>query len=98
MEMSLQGDQLTIHLQGKIYVEQATTLREAVFEHLNGPCNSVIIDFKHVDFIDSSGLGVVVAIHKRLVSKHGRLTNKNIHGSVKKLFEMTRLDKVLNIE
>ena len=57
-----------------------------------------IIDLGGVDYIDSSGLGTLVAIHKRALQNGGSVVIKGLHGLVKDLFELTRLDKVFEIQ
>ena len=60
--------------------------------------NMFIVDLGAVDYIDSSGLGTLVAIHKRALQNGGCVVIKGLHGLVKDLFEMTRLNKVFEIQ
>ena len=57
-----------------------------------------IIDLGGVDYIDSSGLGTLVSIQKQALQHGGGVTLKGIHGLVKDVFELTRLDKVFKIQ
>ena len=57
-----------------------------------------IIDFAGVDYIDSSGLGMLVAIRKRALENGGSIVIKGLHGLIKDLFVLTRLDKVFEIK
>lgn len=64
---------------------------------LNSDKDKVIIDLSEVDYIDSAGLGSLVAI-----LKDARLNNKALYlmapkQAVMRVFEMTRLDKVFSI-
>ena len=58
----------------------------------------MLLDLEKVDYIDSSGLGVLVAINKRTLQNRGKLIIKGINGLVKELFELTRLTKVFEIQ
>ena len=60
--------------------------------------NNFLLDLEKVDYIDSSGLGVLVAINKRTLQNRGKLIIKGINGLVKELFELTRLTKVFEIQ
>ena len=57
-----------------------------------------IFDFSSCSFIDSTGLGAIVSIYKKCVEKNGSLKLKSLGPEVKKLFQLTRLDRVFEIE
>lgn len=52
----------------------------------------VVLDLAAVEFLDSSGLGAVVAAMKEL--GRGRLELAGLHGAVEKVFRLTRMDSV----
>lgn len=54
-----------------------------------------IIDFKHVDFIDSSGLGSIISITKRVQDLRGAVTLVAVQDSAKKVFKITHADHFL---
>ncbi len=56
----------------------------------------VILDLAHVNFIDSSGLGAIVAIMKLLDPQH-RLELASLSPTVEKVFRLTRMDSVFLI-
>lgn len=92
------GEQIDISLEGKIYGDQATLLREELFPYTEkGLCN-FIFHFDNVDYIDSSGLGVLVAIQKRAIQNGGRVKIKGLKEELKDLFELTGLTKVFDIQ
>jgi anti-sigma B factor antagonist len=99
METSLDNVTNTakIILTGKIYVEEATEIREKLLQYMDDGLYSFIFDFSAVEYIDSSGLGVLVAVQKKSNQKGGRVTIQGLKGEVKELFELTRLTKVLDI-
>ena len=49
-----------------------------------------IMNMKNVEYIDSSGLGTLVAIQKRALQNGGNVIIKNPIGLVKDLFQLTR--------
>jgi len=53
----------------------------------------IVLDLSRVDFIDSSGLGAIVASLKRL-GGHGSLSLCGIRGPIVSLFKLTRMDRV----
>ncbi|RMD93439.1 MAG: anti-sigma factor antagonist [Alphaproteobacteria bacterium] len=56
----------------------------------------VILDLGAVEFLDSSGLGAVVAVMKELAPER-RLELAGLHGAVEKVFRLTRMDKVFKV-
>ena len=67
-------------------------LREAV----QGGPPRVVLDLSDVDFIDSSGLGAIVAAAKLIAPAH-RLELAALRPNVAKVFELTRMDRIFAI-
>ena len=61
----------------------------------NGP-HRVILDLSNVNFLDSSGLGSVVAVMKQLGSER-HLEIAGLTAAVAKVFKLTRMDSVFII-
>ena len=97
-EVDVKENQVLISFSGSIYVEEAARIRSNLIEYIEKGHKNFIIDLGGVDYIDSSGLGTLVNIHRRSMQKGGSLVITGIHGLVKELFEMTRLDTVLDIQ
>jgi anti-sigma B factor antagonist len=55
---------------------------------------SVVLDLAGVDFIDSVGLGVIVAVAKRVLAHGGRFRLARVDDRVWSVFELVGLDKV----
>ena len=62
-------------------------------EHGDGP---VILDLSRVDFIDSSGLGAIVAVMKFLAPAR-KLELAALTPNVERVFHLTRMDSVFPI-
>lgn len=91
-------NQVIVELTGSMYVEGAELLREKLIKYMEDGQKHFLIKMAKVDYIDSSGLGVLVSIHKRTRQANGSLVISGIAGFVKELFELTRLDKVFTME
>ena len=74
----------------------APDFREEVFRLLDGDARRVVVDLSRVDFLDSSGLGALVAIMKRL-GEPGALEITGLGRPVRKVFELTRMVEVFTI-
>jgi anti-sigma B factor antagonist len=58
----------------------------------------VVVDLGAVDFIDSSGLGVLVGGLKRMRERDGAIVLRNMSLSTKKVFDITGLTELFSIE
>lgn len=96
-EIKVTDQQVVVNLSGSIYVEEAAQIRERLIGYIDSGHNTFLIDLGNVDYIDSSGLGTLVAIQKRALQNGGSVIIKGIRGLVKDLFELTRLTKVFEI-
>ena len=97
-EICVVQNQVLVNLPSRIYTEEATELRERLLSHIEGGHKNFVINFSQVESIDCSGLGTLVAIHKKAMHHGGGITIKGLHGASKDLFELTRLDKVFDIQ
>lgn len=96
-EEVISSSQVELMLSGKIYVDEAAVIRENLLQHLAQGRIHFLIDMSQVSYIDSSGLGVLVAIQKRALEQHGEVVLRGLYGAVKEIFELTRLTKVFEI-
>lgn len=96
-QIFIDGTNVNVRLTGEVYVQEATILREQLIQQVEKGLKRFVIDLSGVNYIDSSGLGVLVAIQKRAVQNGGSVTIKGLKGNVKELFELTRLTKVFTI-
>ena len=89
--------QVVVTLSGKIYVEDAAAIRENLLQYINQGHKNFLISLEQVNYIDSSGLGVLVAVQKRALENGGQVVLSGLHGAVRELFELTRLTRVFDI-
>ncbi|MCY3699299.1 MAG: STAS domain-containing protein [Gemmatimonadetes bacterium] len=83
------GGQLTINNRGEF--------KERVLARLAGGDTDFVIDFTAADYIDSSGLGVLVSLSKHIRDAGGRLTLAGLNEDLQRLFALTRLDSLFEI-
>lgn len=72
--------------------------KELIFAEINEGSRKIVISFEQVDYIDSSFLGALVAILKSLLPLGGKLILIELNDDIRNLFEMTRLDKIFNLQ
>lgn len=88
----------TITLSGNLYVESVARLREDVLQCIEQGKIHFVFDMNKLEYIDSAGLGVLITVQKRVLQRGGGVVIRGLKGVVRELFELTRLDKVFDIE
>ncbi len=66
-------------------------------EPIIGDAAQVVLDLSRVDFVDSAGLGGIVWFLKQLASQGGDLTVCGVNSSVRALFELIRMHRLVAI-
>jgi anti-sigma B factor antagonist len=84
-------------VQGEVDVYTAPRLREKLVELVSQGRHEIIVNLDGVDFLDSTGLGVLVGGLKRLRSHDGDLGLVCTQQRILKVFEITGLTKVFTI-
>jgi len=72
-------------------------LSETVLDELERGEKKFLIDFSQTGYIDSSGLGVLVSLSKKIREQGGELRLANLNDDLKTLFELTKLDTLFQI-
>jgi anti-sigma B factor antagonist len=85
---------LVVSVVGDIDVATSPVLRGVLYEHAGGDAASMIVDLTGVDFIDSTGLSVLVGTFKRLRQRGATMALVCRHERVLRIFRLTALDRI----
>jgi anti-sigma B factor antagonist len=102
MELGLEVDDTrspytVLAVKGEVDVYTAPRLREKLVELASQGKRQIVVDLEGVEFLDSTGLGVLVGGLKRLRSNEGDLALVCTQTRILKVFEITGLTKVFTI-
>ncbi|MEH2288756.1 STAS domain-containing protein [Nostoc sp.] len=86
-----------IKLSGNLNATTSQDFRQKITDILENGAKIVLVDFKDVTFMDSSGLGALVLAFKTLRAADTKLVLCSINEQVRILFELTNMDKVFEI-
>jgi anti-anti-sigma factor len=97
IQVESQPDYQIIHIRGKITFENCPMLQDRLDAILNEGVRRIEIDFAAVPFIDSSGVGEVLRLFKKMKESGGELILTNPNKKLRALFVMYRFDQFMKI-
>jgi anti-sigma B factor antagonist len=86
-----------VKVEGQMVVGNRQELKDLVFAALDKGDRRILIDFSQTGYIDSSGLGALVSISKRVREAGGELRLSGLNEDLRSLFELTKLDTLFAI-
>lgn len=90
---------LTAHLIGEIDHHSARGIREEIDEAAGRARPAqLILDFRDVTFMDSSGIGLVMGRYALMRELGGELMVENMPGHIQKVMRLAGLEKITNME
>jgi anti-sigma B factor antagonist len=97
IQVESRGDRRIVHIKGKITFEYCPVLQSRLDSIVDAGIREVVIDFKDVPFIDSSGVGEVLRLYKRLRELNGEVVLANPNQKLMDLFSMYRFQQFMTI-
>jgi stage II sporulation protein AA (anti-sigma F factor antagonist) len=89
---------LTIYLKGEIDHHNCSIIRGKIDDIIDKEKGrTLILDFNEVTFMDSSGIGVVLGRYKKMLSLGGRVFIEGAGGYIKKIFVLSGIDRIIDI-
>jgi anti-sigma B factor antagonist len=96
-QTSKENDVVVVDVDGQLIVGNRPELKQKVLDELESGERKFLIDFANTGYIDSSGLGVLVSLSKKIREQSGELRLANLNEDLRTLFELTKLDTLFNI-
>lgn len=92
------GRCLTINFDGEIdhhtCLEIARKTDDVIRKYLP---QKVVFDFENVEFMDSSGIGMLLGRYKQLIRFGGKAEMRNLNNDMKRIFTMSGIFKIIPI-
>ena len=92
-----QGDISVVEIDGQLIVANRQDLKQMMLDALDGGARKLLVDFTKTGYIDSSGLGVLVSLSKKIREQGGELRLAALNDDLRTLFELTKLDTLFQI-
>ncbi|MGL4225541.1 MAG: STAS domain-containing protein [Vibrio sp.] len=91
------GVEIVVPVVRRLDASVAVAFKQQVLDVIGANNHHLLLDFSHVDFIDSSCLGALVSILKSLNGK-GDLVLCSLNSNILNLFKLTRMDRIFSIK
>ena len=92
-----EGNIATVHLDGEIDMDVTEKAKEVIM-HLIEAKKEVHLNLKEVQYMDSSGISVLIERHQKAMELGTKVTLKEISKSVLKVIMMAKLEQILNLD
>ena len=86
-----------VQVEGQLIVGNRQELKDLVQAALDKGERRILIDFSRTGYIDSSGLGALVSVSRKIREAGGELRLSGLNEDLRSLFELTKLDTLFAI-
>ena len=95
----ISGKVLISCIRGDVDHHSALPLRQAIDKSMKAfDCSDLVMDFSGVDFMDSSGIGLVMGRYKAAKAYGGKITVSGASSQIKKVMKLAGLERLASIE
>ena len=92
-----EGNISTVHLDGEIDMDVTEKAKEVIFPVIDSG-KEVHLNLSQVQYMDSSGISVLIESHQRALEKNTKVIIKDVSKSVLKVIMMAKLEQILNLD
>lgn len=87
-----------VKLEGDLDVSNAEKLKAHLNEIYENKNLDIKLNLENLDYIDSTGLGIIIGMLKKLKTNNQEIHIKKPKKNVEKIFDITGLNKIFNME
>ncbi len=99
VKITVNGEVVTAFLDGEIDHHSASVIRNEIDAEIEKNCPEVLImDFRDVSFMDSSGIGLVMGRYKMMKPLGGELHVSNTSPQIYKVMKLAGLDRLAKMD
>ncbi len=88
----IQDDINIYRLKGRLDSNTSQRLEKKLFQAISDGSKRMIVDFKELNYISSSGLRIIFKANKALIREDGRIILCSMQKYVREIFKMTGID------
>lgn len=99
LENKRQGSSLIVHLSGDLDHHSASQVRKEMDKLLSDiAIKELILDMRGLEFMDSSGIGVLMGRYRMMSKRGGRMRVCNLSSQVRRVFKVSGLYRIIDME
>jgi anti-sigma B factor antagonist len=87
-----------VTVRGRLIMQHGAKLQDEVKRQVSEGARRVLVDMTEVDYIDSFGLGQMVACMKALGEQKGKIRFAGLSDKVRKLIDISAVYKILDLD
>ena len=91
------GNIATVYLDGEIDMDVTEKAKELIMPLIEAK-KEVHLNLKDVQYMDSSGISVLIESHQKALEKNNKVIIKDVSKSVLKVIMMAKLEQILNLD
>jgi anti-sigma B factor antagonist len=96
-DLRQRGDGTVVVLRGDVDLHHSPALHARLVELAGQRPKRLMLDLSEVPYMDSSGVGTLVEVFRRVTAYNGKLVLFGLSSRVRSVFEITRLDRFFTI-
>lgn len=86
---------LIVRIEGELDQHRAQELRKEIDRRINMGCDNLIFDFSELEFMDSSGIGVIIGRYKSLLALGGSTAIAAAKPQVLRILSLAAIDRII---
>lgn len=92
------SNEWVVALNGELDISCANKLKEELYKAVDEKFADVVIDMTNLEYIDSTGIGVLVGLMKKLRTDGKDIKISKAKDNIKRIFKITGLDQIISME
>lgn len=97
VDVRIQGRAAIVAIAGELDLASSPELEQRLVELLNGDIDLLVIDLRELEFMDSTGLSIIVGAHQRLAETGRKLSLVKGPQQVQRLLDLTGVSERLRL-
>ncbi len=91
------GEHRIIDVDGDVDYFSISELKNGLFALINDRAESIILDLEDVEYMDSSGIGLIVTAYKVMLGYGGKIALLHVHEDILALLKLATVDTIMKI-
>ncbi|PSU27207.1 anti-sigma factor antagonist [Photobacterium phosphoreum] len=96
-QLEINNDTIVLSINGDMDAAGCQNIQSTIDDVISKPHSHIDVDMENVAFLDSSGIGALVYLYKRLTEKQHSMQIKNAHGQPLSLLKLLRIENAIPV-